>query len=102
MQWTNLCKTYAETLRQLHELNPCPSRLPGVAGAAIGRTLPGIAISGFGSEEDLRDSERAGFAEHLTKPIDLNRLESAIRRVTSLAATRTGTGDSVSPATSTN
>jgi PAS domain S-box-containing protein len=52
-------------------------------GLGGGRTLPGIAISGFGSEEDLRDSARAGFAEHLTKPIDLHRLESAIRRVTS-------------------
>ena len=62
-------------------------------GLGGGRTLPGIAISGFGSEEDLQDSARAGFAEHLTKPIDLNRLESAIRRVTSALATRPGSGD---------
>ena len=67
-------------------------------GLGGGRTLPGIAISGFGSEEDLQDSERAGFAEHLTKPIDLNRLESAIRRVTSPVATRAGSGEQVSPA----
>jgi PAS domain S-box-containing protein len=73
-----------------------------IHGLGGGRTLPGIAISGFGSEEDLQLSAGAGFAEHLTKPIDLNRLESAIRRVTSPAATRTGTGDSVSPAGSTN
>ena len=63
-----------------------------------GRTLPGIAISGFGSEDDLLQSAGAGFAEHLTKPIDLNRLESAIRRVTSPGANRPGPGDSVSPA----
>ncbi len=63
-----------------------------------GRTLPGIAISGFGSEEDVQQSAGAGFAEHLTKPIDLNRLESAIRRVTSSVATRPGPGDSVSTA----
>jgi CheY-like chemotaxis protein len=67
-------------------------------GLGGGRTLPGIAISGFGSEDDLRDSARAGFAEHLTKPIDLNRLESAIRRVTSPVANRPGSGDRVSPA----
>ena len=67
-------------------------------GLGGGRTLPGIAISGFGSEEDLQQSAGAGFAEHLTKPIDLNRLESAIRRVTSPVATRPGPGDSVSPA----
>ncbi len=59
-------------------------------GLGGGRTLPGIAISGFGSEEDLQQCAVAGFAEHLTKPIDLNRLESAIRRVT--AATRSPRG----------
>ena len=73
-----------------------------IHGLGGGRTLPGIAISGFGSEEDLQQSAGAGFAEHLTKPIDLNRLESAIRRVTSASAIRPGTGDSVSPAGSPN
>jgi PAS domain S-box-containing protein len=67
-------------------------------GLGGGRTLPGIAISGYGSEEDLRHSARAGFAEHLTKPIDLNRLESAIRRVTSPIATPPGSSDRVSSA----
>jgi PAS domain S-box-containing protein len=62
-----------------------------------GRTLPGIAISGFGSEEDLQQSAGAGFAEHLTKPIDVNRLESAIRRVTPHVATRPGPGEALSP-----
>ena len=65
-----------------------------------GRTLPGIAISGFGSEEDVQESAGAGFAEHLTKPIDVNRLESAIRRVTSSRATHPDPGDAVSPAAS--
>ncbi len=73
-----------------------------IHGLGGGRTLPGIAISGFGSEEDVEQSAVAGFAEHLTKPIDLNRLESAIRRVTSALAIRPGTGDSVSPAGSPN
>ena len=49
-----------------------------IHGLGGGRTLPGIAISGFGSEEDRGQSAGAGFAEHLTKPIDLTRLESAI------------------------
>lgn len=66
-------------------------------GLGGGRTLPGIAMSGFGAEEDLRDSARAGFAEHLTKPIDMNRLESAIRRVTAHHATRSNSGDQFSP-----
>ncbi len=71
-----------------------------IHGLGGGRTLPGIAISGFGSEEDLQHSAGAGFAEHLTKPIDLNRLESAIRRVLFPLAVRPGPGDSVSPVAS--
>ena len=43
-----------------------------------GQNVPGIAMSGFGSEEDIRFSREAGFAVHLTKPIDVNRLEAAI------------------------
>jgi CheY-like chemotaxis protein len=42
--------------------------------------VPGIAMSGFGSEEDLRLSLEAGFAIHLTKPIDIARLEAAIQQ----------------------
>jgi DNA-binding response OmpR family regulator len=43
--------------------------------------LPGIAMSGFGSEDDVRSSESAGFAMHLTKPIDVRKLEEAIQQV---------------------
>ncbi len=43
--------------------------------------IPGIALSGFGSEEDVELSRSSGFAEHLTKPVDFRRLESAIRRL---------------------
>jgi PAS domain S-box-containing protein len=50
------------------------------------RAMPGIAMSGFGAEEDLRQSREAGFFDHLTKPIDLKRLDAAMRRATSIAA----------------
>ncbi|MGE5611843.1 MAG: response regulator [Bacillota bacterium] len=30
--------------------------------------IPGIAISGYGQDEDIRRSRASGFAEHLTKP----------------------------------
>jgi CheY-like chemotaxis protein len=43
--------------------------------------LPGIALSGYGMEADVTKAHEAGFAEHLTKPINLDRLESAIRRL---------------------
>jgi PAS domain S-box-containing protein len=45
------------------------------------RAVPGIALSGFGSSEDIALSRSAGFAEHLTKPVDFRRLEEAIRQV---------------------
>jgi CheY-like chemotaxis protein len=43
--------------------------------------LGGIALSGYGMEEDIRRSGQAGFVAHLTKPVDFARLEAAIRRV---------------------
>jgi CheY-like chemotaxis protein len=46
--------------------------------------LPGIAMSGFGSEEDVCISREAGFAAHLTKPIDVRRLEAAIEQLVKL------------------
>ncbi len=48
--------------------------------------LPGIALSGYGMDDDLARSRAAGFFTHLTKPVDIRVLESAIaaapRRVT--------------------
>jgi signal transduction histidine kinase/CheY-like chemotaxis protein len=48
------------------------------------RPIKGIALSGFGMEEDVQRSKAAGFYEHLTKPINFNRLETAIAELTSL------------------
>jgi signal transduction histidine kinase len=45
--------------------------------------LRGIALSGYGQDQDVRESREAGFVEHLVKPIDFARLEAAVRRVTS-------------------
>jgi CheY-like chemotaxis protein len=41
----------------------------------------GIALSGFGLDEDLQKSREAGFSRHLTKPVTFERLESAIREL---------------------
>jgi CheY-like chemotaxis protein len=46
------------------------------------RGLPAIALSGYGSEEDVQASLEAGFAEHLTKPVDVTRLIAAVQSVT--------------------
>ncbi len=40
--------------------------------------LRGIALSGFGMENDVRRAREAGFSEHLTKPLNFERLEEAI------------------------
>jgi len=39
----------------------------------------GIALTGFGMEQDIRKSRDAGFHHHLVKPIDLNKLDSLIQ-----------------------
>jgi len=43
--------------------------------------LTGIALSGYGMEEDIRRSRAAGFADHIVKPISLPHLQAAIQRV---------------------
>jgi PAS domain S-box-containing protein len=45
--------------------------------------MKGIALSGFGMEDDLRRSIEAGFEQHLTKPVNIQTLENLIRRVAS-------------------
>jgi signal transduction histidine kinase len=39
-----------------------------------GNPLPGIALSGYGQEEDVRVSREAGFSQHLLKPVTAQRL----------------------------
>ncbi len=49
-----------------------------------GSTVPGIALSGYGQEEDLRRTKEVGFVVHLIKPISPARLASAIAGATSV------------------
>jgi len=59
--------------------------LPDGSGIDLIRTLRskrmvlGIALTGFGMEEDIRRGREAGFQHHLVKPIDLNKLDSLIQ-----------------------
>jgi signal transduction histidine kinase/CheY-like chemotaxis protein len=41
--------------------------------------LPGVAVSGFGMDGDLKCSHDAGFAAHMTKPVDIQQLDLMIR-----------------------
>jgi two-component system CheB/CheR fusion protein len=47
--------------------------------------VKGIALSGYGMEEDVRRSLEAGFDRHLTKPINLQALQTAIQKTTGQA-----------------
>src|SRR5256885_14080938 len=49
--------------------------------------LRGIALSGFGMENDVNRARAAGFSEHLTKPINFDRLEQPIQNLLDPEAT---------------
>ena len=64
--------------------------LPDGSGLDVIRQLrsrydgPAIALTGYGMDSDIAASRDAGFAEHLTKPVDLATLQAAIHRVIGL------------------
>ena len=86
--------TTAETVRTAQELANGQEfdllisdlGLPDGSGLDVMRQVkehsgtPGIALSGFGTEEDIRQSRAAGFAEHLVKPVNIAALRMAIRQ----------------------
>jgi PAS domain S-box-containing protein len=43
--------------------------------------VTGIALSGFGQDDDLRRSREAGFVTHLTKPVSVQALQEVIKHV---------------------
>ena len=55
--------------------------------------MPGIALSGFGMEQDIRRSKEAGFAEHLIKPLNFQLLVDAIERLTANTEAAMGAPD---------
>jgi signal transduction histidine kinase len=54
-----------ELMRELHRIRP----------------VPGIALSGYGMEEDLRRTSEAGFLAHLVKPVNLEELRLALEKI---------------------
>lgn len=57
--------------------------LPDGSGREVASVLaarmPCIALSGYGSDDDLNASRRAGFAGHLTKPVDPSDIDGLLR-----------------------
>lgn len=43
--------------------------------------LTGIALTGFGAEDDIRRSRESGFLVHLTKPVDIQKLDAALQHL---------------------
>jgi CheY-like chemotaxis protein len=84
----------ALTLASQHQFDIVVSDigLPDATGLDLMRQLrqrcavPGIAISGFGMDSDLRASQAAGFDVHLIKPVDPGRLHETIHQVVEQAA----------------
>lgn len=70
------------------DLAICDLQLPDGTGAELmcgglkRCDIPAIALSGHGSPEDREKSRSAGFAAHLTKPVTVEMLETAIRQAT--------------------
>jgi CheY-like chemotaxis protein len=44
-------------------------------------SMKGIALSGFTSDDDVRDARQAGFAAHLSKPVVFSELISTIQKI---------------------
>jgi signal transduction histidine kinase/CheY-like chemotaxis protein len=61
--------------------------LPDASGLELMRQIrdrfgiPGIALSGYGMEEDIENSRDAGFLDHLVKPINVENLKATIHRI---------------------
>jgi signal transduction histidine kinase/ActR/RegA family two-component response regulator len=52
--------------------------------------IPGVALSGYGMEDDLRRGREAGFVDHIVKPVNVAHLESVLARVTAGTTTSSG------------
>jgi PAS domain S-box-containing protein len=71
--------------RQSFDLLLSDIGLPDGSGIDVMKRLArynirGVALSGFGQDEDLRRSREAGFESHLTKPISVTMLQAILRK----------------------
>ncbi len=83
-----------EALEMLPEYQPslvlCDIGLPGMSGYEFAETVREepelrhlflVALTGYGQPEDRQRTLRAGFDEHLTKPVDVRALEQLLREL---------------------
>jgi CheY-like chemotaxis protein len=56
---------------------------------ALGSDVALVAVTGWGQEEDRRRARDAGFDRHLTKPIDIAKLDQLVAEIGAIDPTRT-------------
>jgi two-component system CheB/CheR fusion protein len=82
---TNSLTSARELLDQPFDLLISDIQLADGTGHELMRELrgkiSGLAISGYGAPDDIQMSLDAGFTMHLTKPVEIGRLEAAIQKV---------------------
>jgi CheY-like chemotaxis protein len=70
----------------------CDLGLPDGSGLDVIRQVKprypvkGIALTGYGMEDDIRQSQAAGFDHHLVKPVTLDKLKMTLHEVAGLSA----------------
>ena len=73
--------------REDFDLLVCDLGLPDASGIELmveirkTKTTPAIALTGFGMQHDIERARQAGFDSHITKPVNLQKLEVIIRRL---------------------
>jgi PAS domain S-box-containing protein len=73
--------------REQFDLLLCDLGLPDATGFDFiekvrqTRTTPAVALTGFGMQQDVERALQAGFDAHLTKPVNLQKLEAAILKL---------------------
>ena len=86
----NMCKALTIAEEEPFDLLLSDIGLPDGSGLELLKLLrqrgnvPALALSGFGMDEDIERSREAGFADHLTKPVSIDRLQSAIAELEAL------------------
>jgi len=84
---TSVASARAAAKQRAFDVIICDLGLPDGSGLDLMRALKeqyagrAVALTGYGMESDIAASREAGFAEHLTKPIDFPALEAALRRL---------------------